>query len=194
MPRHKKKVNRAELPTDERLLFIENDLRRQRTITLFIMMILILVIFPVGLLIGITTNRVDDNAHKISGTEIKDRADIRDAAWRNCGRDMLERADQHLSQRITAKLPGIKAIVPQKVIDRSNNLRNTNLPIFNCDPNLCGSQPFVLTNKRQNQFVDKYAASKIDPTPTTPEHQIECPVDPSNPPLQMTLPRQSERR
>ena len=130
-----------------------------------------------------TALRAEDNTDKIADVERADRIATFRASWRGCARDMLERADQRVSDAAVAELPGIRALIPEQLIIQSVQRREMTLPILNCDPNLCGDGPYGLSPAEQRRFVALYAAGQMDPIPEPPKRQIACPA--VGPPLQM---------
>jgi hypothetical protein len=165
---------------EERRRTVEEELQRIRWIGMVVVAVLALVAVPVLALAMSNSNRIDDR-------EVIDRDALRSAAWRGCARDMLERADQYAAQEASLKSPAIRRIFPKKLIDDAVKRRRLTLPIFNCDPNLCGGQPTVLLPRVQRRFIVAYERIQLPPNPAPPQRAKwpSCPIPVDAKPIQL---------
>lgn len=141
-----------------------------------------LVVGPIAVIALRTAGRADKNTNLIADVERQDNIDSNRAQWRGCARDMVERADKFAGDIALARLPGLRAIIPVEVIERSVARRRRLLPLLNCDPNLCDGTPYAMSVRQQQQMVTAYVRGRLDSNPAPPRRH-RCPV--SEPPLQL---------
>lgn len=142
--------------------------------------LLLLIVGVMSTLTLIQQSKIDANSERIgklasrtSAREVRDTEKLREAAWRGCQRDQLERADAYANQRQSLNSPSVRETFKDIDIDKLVERRKKNLPIFNCDPNMCDGSATILTSKEQDHFVDRYIAGKLAPNPEPPE--VDCP-------------------
>lgn len=124
-------------------------------------------------------NKIERNGDRISALsertakrEAVDTQKLREAAWRGCQRDQLERADTYANQRESLNSPQVRETFSDIDIDKIVERRQRLLPIFDCDPNMCDESATVLTPKEQDHFVDRYIGGKLPPNPEPPK--VKC--------------------
>jgi hypothetical protein len=128
---------------------------------------LVVAILGLAFLVGAGTGSLAlRNAARISKDERTDRDALRVAGWRGCMRDMQERADFRvlLMDLIDGGARGL-----QPILDRQGE----QLPILECDHNLCGSPPRMLPLSEQREFIQRYRNGDLPANPTMPE-PVRC--------------------
>lgn len=185
------RVDRDSLEPADRFVLVERDLRTIKFIGYIVIGIMGLVLVPGGILLGLTADKSSQNSTKIKDQEKKDTILIRDAAWRNCARDNLVRADQHVTQDSVIKNPMVIKLFTKEIIQQAIERRNETIPVLNCDPNFCGTRPIPLRPNQQRIFLDKYKQGLLqaipDPPPTAAVKLVNCPIDPEKLTLQLRM-------
>lgn len=156
----------------------DRDVRlTRRLLRLVIAVLIVNVVFGGALSIGamVIAVRVQSNTDDIETVARLDTAAAREARYRNCEREQRLRAEQQFRASLTP--PGsIQQLVRQLGLPAALAKQTTveavrqRLPIFNCDPLLfegrgVTSQANSLTAREQADYVRRYAAGLIDPTP-----------------------------
>lgn len=155
-------------PVEELPRTLEEELARIRRLGLVIVAAMVLIGGPVIALGVLTANKAYDNSTHIRQTERQDRNALRAAAWRGCARSMLERADAYAAQRAFLTLPAVRQVFSERLIAESVERRRRNLPVLNCDPNLCGTPPTLLVRGLHDAFVNAYEKGDLVANPAPP--------------------------
>lgn len=144
--------------------------------------ILLLVVATMSTVTLLQQSTIERNSERIAALskrtaerEARDVAKLREAAWRGCQRDQLERADAYANQRQSLKSPQVREVFSEVDIDKIVARRQKLLPLFNCDPNMCDRSATILSARQQEDFVDSYIAGRLPPDPEPPE--VDCTPD-----------------
>lgn len=121
------------------------------------------------------------NSNRISDQEALDIKAAREAAYRQCARGNLTRAEIHVAyqqpptpmgvlKRIRKDEPALFSLIAAgQERQRLSLVRVQNLnPILECGPNLRGNSATPLSRKAQERYVRRYEKQLLNPLPAAP--------------------------
>lgn len=123
------------------------------------------------------SKRIDMVVRRLKLAEHLDTRFLRQAAYRNCYRDMITRAEIHVvyeapdagkalsPSEIAGIDPGTMKLIAAGAVSRLEGQKRVRKqqPILDCEANLRGSQPNPLSRIEQDKFIENYRLGLLDP-------------------------------